>query len=194
MSDRRADHPVDPLFLERWSPRAFDGRAMPEADLLSLFEAARWAPSAFNSQPWRFLYAGREDAEWEHFLDLLIPWNREWARTASVLIFVLSDSLMQTKWGGESLSHSHSFDAGAAWACLALQATRMGYHAHGMTGVEFERVRGELAVPDRYRIEAAIAVGRRGDPSVLSEKLQAREAPSGRNPVSSFAFRGAFPG
>jgi nitroreductase len=166
---------------------------MPEADLKSLFEAARGAPSAFNSQPWRFVYACRGDAEWEPFLDLLIPWNREWARTASVLLFVLSDSLIATKWGGESVSHSHSFDAGAAWACLALQATRMGYHAHGMTGVEFERARDALGVPERYRIEAAVAVGRRGDPSVLSEKLQAREVPSGRNPVTAFAFRGGFP-
>jgi nitroreductase len=190
---READHPIDPLFLERWSPRAFDGSDMPEADLLTLFEAARWAPSAFNGQPWRFLYARRGDPHWQRFLGLLIPWNQEWAQSASVLIFILSDSLIETKWGGEAVSHSHSFDAGAAWACLALQAARLGYQAHGMSGVEFDRAREELGVPERFRIEAAAVVGRIGDPAILSEKLRAREGPSGRKAMTEFVFNGPFP-
>jgi nitroreductase len=191
---RQADHPVDPLFLERWSPRAFDGSEMPEEDLLSLFEAARWAPSAFNSQPWRFLYARRGEADWERFLDLLIPFNRSWAQSASVLVYILSDTLPFTdKAGQPATSHTHSYDAGAAWACLALQATRMGYQAHGMSGVDFERAREALGVPERYRIEAAAVVGRIGDPETLPEKLRAREVPSGRKAVEEFAFRGAWP-
>lgn len=194
MSERHADHPIDPLFLQRWSPRAFDESALPEADLLTIFEAARWAPSAFNGQPWRFVYAHRGDAEWERFLGLLIPFNQEWAKSASVLVFILSDSIVTTKWGGDQVSHSHSFDAGAAWACLALQATRLGHFAHAMSGVEFERAQAELGVPGRFRIEAAVAIGRAGDPATLSEKLQARETPSGRNPLSDFVFRGGFPG
>src|SRR5438874_10836241 len=128
MTGRRSDHPVDPLFLARWSPRAFDRSIMPEADLLTMFEAARWAPSAFNVQPWRFLYARREGSDWALFLDLLIPWNRQWAESASVLVYVLSDRMSGS---GEVPSHSHSFDAGAAWAFLALQAARLGYQAHG---------------------------------------------------------------
>src|SRR5690349_8362831 len=132
METRQPDHPIDPLFLERWSPRAFDGSDLPEADLLRIFEAARWAPSAFNSQPWRFLYARRGDEHWDLFLSLLIPWNQGWAHSASVLVYILSDSLPITdKAGQPQPSTTHSFDAGAAWACLALQATRMGYHAHG---------------------------------------------------------------
>jgi nitroreductase len=195
MAERQADHPVDPLFLSRWSPRAFDGSEMPEEDLLTLFEAARWAPSAFNSQPWRFLYARRGDADWERFLGLLIAWNRSWAHSASVLIYILSDRLPFTdKAGAPAASHTHSYDAGAAWACLALQATRIGYQAHGMSGVDFDRARTELAVPDRYRIEAAAAVGRIGDPATLPEKLRAREGPSGRKAVAEFAFRGGWPG
>lgn len=192
MTERRAAHPIDPLFLARWSPRAFDAREMPEEDLLTLFEAARWAPSAFNVQPWRFLYARRGDGDWERFLDLLIPWNRAWAHSASAIVYILSDSLVETKWGGEQVSHSHSFDAGAAWACLALQATRMGYQAHGMSGIEFDRARDELGVPERYRIEAAAVIGRIGDPSTLPEKLQARETPSDRKPIEDFAFRGGW--
>jgi nitroreductase len=192
---RTPDHPIDPLFLERWSPRAFDESEIPEADLLTLFEAARWAPSAFNSQPWRFLYARRGEADWERFLDLLVPFNRSWAHSASALAYILSDTLPMTdKATGEpATSHTHSYDAGAAWACFALQATRLGYQAHGMSGVDFERAREELGVPERYRIEAAAAVGRVGDPATLPEKLRAREFPSGRKPVAEFVFRGGWP-
>ena len=193
MSDRTADFPINPVFLERWSPRAFDGSDMPERDLLTIFEAARWAPSAFNVQPWRFIYALRGDGNWERLLDLLIPWNKDWAASASVVIFILSDSMAKTSGAVEQVSHSHSFDAGAAWACLALQASIMGYQAHGMTGVDFDRARTELAIPDRFRIEAAAVVGRVGDPAMLSEQLRAREAPSQRKSVGEFAFPGAFP-
>src|SRR4051812_29920955 len=108
MTQRTSDHAIDPLFLERWSPRAFDGSEIPDADLMTMFEAARWAPSAFNSQPWRFLYAKRWDANWERFLGLLIPWNQGWAHSASVLIYILSDSLMETKPEVWKESHSHS--------------------------------------------------------------------------------------
>lgn len=195
MTARAADHDIDPLFLERWSPRAFDGSDIPDTDLMAMFEAARWAPSAFNSQPWRFLYAKRGDAHWARFLSLLIPWNQAWARSASVLIYILSDSLPFTdkETGAPATSHTHSFDAGAAWACLALQATKMGYHAHGMSGIQMELARASLEVPDRYRIEAACVVGRIGDPATLDEKLRAREVPSDRKPAADFVFHGNFP-
>lgn len=195
MADRTPDFPIDPLFLDRWSPRAFDGSDMPDADLMAMFEAARWAPSAFNSQPWRFLYAKRGDANWARFLSLLIPWNQGWAHSASVLIYIVSDSTPGIdKTGQPAPSTTHRFDAGAAWACLALQATKMGYHAHGMSGIQHEPARAELALPERYHLNAACAVGRIGDPAMLDEKLRAREAPSGRKPVSDFAFAGNFPG
>ncbi|HYE26717.1 MAG TPA: nitroreductase family protein [Allosphingosinicella sp.] len=195
MAERQPDHPVDPLFLKRWSPRAFDGSDMAETDLLTMFEAARWAPSAFNSQPWRFLYARRGEADWERFLGLLIPWNQSWAHSASALVYILSDRLPFTdkKTGEPQPSTTHSFDAGAAWACLALQATRMGYHAHGMSGVQFELARAELRIPERFELNAACAIGRTGDPAQLDEKLRARELPSGRKPIGEFAFPGNFP-
>jgi nitroreductase len=194
MTERAATFPIDPSFLERWSPRAFDASDMPEQDLMTLFEAARWAPSAFNGQPWRFLYARRSDPEWPLFLDLLIPWNQSWAASASVLVYILSDSLTETKWGGAEISHSHSFDAGAAWAYLALQASRLGYQAHGMSGVAFDRAGAALGVPERFRIEAAAAIGRPGDPAALPEKLRAREGPSDRRPLDEIVFQGRFPG
>ncbi|HYN47029.1 MAG TPA: nitroreductase family protein [Allosphingosinicella sp.] len=195
MSPRQADFPVDPLFLERWSPRAFDGSDLPDRDLRTIFEAARWAPSAFNSQPWRFLYAKRGDADWDRFVSLLIPWNQGWAHAASVLVYIVSDSLPSTdkETGAPAGSRTHSFDTGAAWVSLALQATRMGYHAHGMSGIQYDLARAELGLPDRYRLEAACVIGRIGDPAMLDEKLRAREAPSGRKPISDFVFAGNFP-
>jgi nitroreductase len=193
MSERQPHHPVDPIFTRRWSPRAFDRSAIPDADLLTIFEAARWAPSAFNYQPWRLLYAKRESADWERFLSLLIPWNQGWAHNASVLIYICSDTVMENKPGQLSYAHTHSFDAGAAWASMALQATMLGYHAHGMSGVEWDRAREELKVPERFRVDAACVIGRVGSLDVLDEKLRAREAPSERKPVSEFAFAGDFP-
>lgn len=191
---RATERPVEPLFLDRWSSRAFDGSAIAQADLNTIFEAAGWAPSAFNAQPWRFLYAHRDGPDWQRFLDLLLPFNAAWAERAGALVFILSDSLIQAPGSDEAKpSYSHSFDAGAAWALLALQATRLGYVAHGMTGVDFARARAELGVPERFRIETAVAIGRRGDKAILPETLQAREAPSVRRELAEHAFQGNFP-
>lgn len=195
MATRTAHHPVDPLFTDRWSPRAFDGSEVPDADLRTMFEAARWAPSASNSQPWHFLYAKRGDAHWDMFLSLLIPWNQSWAHTASVLIFIISDTTPTTdRKGHPKASPTHAFDTGAAWVSLALQATRMGYHAHGMAGIEYDAARERLGLPDRYQLNAACAIGRIGDMEQLDEKLRAREFPSDRKPQTDFVHAGAWPG
>jgi nitroreductase len=190
---RTAEHEIEPLFLRRWSPRAFTGEAMPQEELLRIFEAARWAPSSYNSQPWRFLYAHRDTPSWPVFLELLNEFNRGWAAQASVLIIALSNSVMRPVGADRDVpSHSHSFDVGAAWAQLALQATAQGWHAHAMVGFDMARAFAELNVPAGYRVEAAIALGRRGDKAMLPEPLQQREEPNGRNGVGSFAFEGGF--
>jgi nitroreductase len=191
---RVADHAIDPIFPARWSPRAFDGTPLTMEELLPLFEAARWAPSSFNAQPWRFLYALRGSSEWDRFLDMLLPFNRVWAQQAGALVLVLSDTKMVPPQGGDPVpSHSHSFDAGAAWALLALQAQAGGLHSHGMTGLDFAKARETLNVPERFRIEAAIAIGRMGDPETLPEALRAREHPSPRRPIVGSISAGAFP-
>lgn len=185
---------VDPLFLERWSPRAFDGTPIDEEQLLTLFDAARWAPSAFNYQPWRFVYAQRDSAVWQEFLDLLLPFNAAWVKDAAALIFVLSDTLIVPPGKSEAQpATSNSFDAGAAWALLALQARHLGLHTHAMAGFDQAKARGYFDLPDRYRIEAAIAVGHLGDKGKLPEALQAREVPSDRLPVEALAFRDGLP-
>lgn len=191
---RMADHDIEPLFLQRWSPRAFTGEAIPQADLNRLFEAARWAPSSYNSQPWRFLYARRDTPQWPTFLGLLAEGNRAWAQHAAALMIAISKATMRPSGKDTDIaSHSHSFDCGAAWANLALQATAMGWHAHGMVGFDIARAAQELHIPDGYRVEAAIAVGRRGDKAKLPEALQARETPNGREKISTFALEGGFP-
>ncbi|HEX4197357.1 MAG TPA: nitroreductase family protein [Caulobacteraceae bacterium] len=190
---RTADHDIEPIFLHRWSPRAFTGEPIPHASLMSLFEAARWAPSAFNLQPWRFVYAVRDTPDWERLLSVLIAYNQAWVRGASALIFVISDRFRRKSDGDKEPLYSHSFDAGAAWAYLALQAHHLGLAAHGMTGFDPERAYEELGVPEAdYRIEAAVAVGRPADKSVLPEAYQAREAPSLRAPAAGFVFEGRF--
>lgn len=193
-TERTPDRPIEPIFLNRWSPRAYDTTSMPAADLLTILEAARWAPSAYNIQPWRFLYSQRDDAHWREYLNLLDPSNAIWAQHASALVFVLSDTVMSGDGSRpQMLSRFHSFDAGAAWAQFALQATSLGYQAHAMAGINFEQTQENLIVPERYRVEIAIAIGKRADPSVLPEELRDREQPSQRLSVREIAFAGSFP-
>ena len=191
---RESEHDIDPLFLERWSPRAFTGEAVPQPELLAMIEAARWAASSYNSQPWRFLYALRGTAQWDGFLGLLNEANRSWAQQAGALVVLVSNSLMRPPGAEREVpSHSHSLDAGAASANFALQASRMGWQAHGMVGFDRERAFAELRVPQGYRVEVAYAVGRVGDPAQLPEALRAREAPNGRRPLAEIALEGGFP-
>lgn len=194
-ADQTAEQTGDrilPIIRERWSPRSFDASAMPQEDLETILEAATLAASAFNYQPWRFVYAHHADEEtFAGLLDPLIPFNQSWARNASVLLYIVSEEAMVGANGAKP-NHSHSFDAGAAWAHMALQATAMGYFAHGMTGVDFGRAREVLEVPEGFRIEAAIALGRRAPAELLPEPLRAREVRSDRKPVSEVASAGKF--
>lgn len=158
---------------------------------MRLFEAARWAPSALNIQPWRFVYAHRETPEWDPLFGALMEMNQVWVKNASVLMFAISDKFRRKADTEPAPNRSHSFDTGAAWAYLALQAQHMGWASHAMGGFVPEKAHAATGAPESdYRIEAAIAVGRLADRSTLSEALQAREVPSGRGPVSGFVFEG----
>ncbi len=192
-STRHSDYPIDPVFLERWSPRAFSAETIAEHELLGLFEAARWAPSSYNSQPARFIYGRRGTPAFDKLLGILNEFNRSWAKTAAAIVIAVSNSLMRPPGQDKDVpSHSHSFDAGAAWMSFALQATRQGWYTHGMVGLDFDRAFAELDVPQGYRVEAAIAVGRLGDKTTLPDFLQAREQPSDRHPLSVVAMEGGF--
>ena len=184
----QTQHPVDELFLDRWSPRAFDASIIPEADLATIFEAARWAPSSYNNQPWRILYARRETEQWPAFFGLLVEGNQAWAKDAGALLLFVSKETFD--FNGKPYP-THSFDTGAAWENLALQATKLGLATHGMQGFDYERARAELNIPEGFRVEAMIAVGRPGDPAQLPERLREREAPSGRKPLDEITCEGA---
>lgn len=190
---RAIEHDSDPLFAARWSPRSFATDAIDDATLMRCFEAARWAPSAFNSQPWRFLYATRGDAAWDQFLGCLAATNRSWAyRAAALVLLVSKTSLMPPGQTMEVPSPSHSFDAGAAWANLANQAAICGWSAHAMGGFDRDTARAELGVPEGYSLEAMIAIGRQGDTAALPAAFQALERPSPRRPLGELVMHGAF--
>lgn len=195
INPRQTENAVDSLFLGRWSPRAFSEAELSEADLLTVLEAAHWAPSAFNAQPWRFVYALRGDAHWDKLLGVLNEFNQGWAKTAGALVVIVSKTHSVPADGGEAKPiYSHSFDAGAAWGQMSLQARLLGLYTHAMTGLRFEGIEAALGIPEGYRVEAAVALGQIGDKQDLPEGLRARETPSPRRPLGEVAFAGSFPG
>ena len=191
-SPRVPDHVVDAQFTGRWSPRAFTAETMSEEALLTLLEAARWAPSAVNVQPWRFAWGLRGDAGFAAIAGALVPFNG-WAKEAAALVAVASKTTRTASDGSEVANPSHAFDAGAAWVSLALQAHLAGWAAHGMSGFDAEAAAKALDLPEDHVIHAIVAIGRIGDPASLPEALRAREVPSQRLPLSALAGHGKFP-
>ncbi|PTB17289.1 nitroreductase family protein [Trinickia symbiotica] len=190
---RTPSYPIDAQFVERWSPRAFTSDPIDERTILTILEAARWAPSSYNSQPWRFVYARRETDQWVSFLSFLNEFNRSWAVRAAAIVVVLSKQTFRLPGKSEEASlPTHSFDAGAAWAFLALQASLLGWGAHALAGINSDHIRSELSIPDDFSIEACIALGRAGDAALLPHFLQAKEVPSERRPLVELAAEGRF--
>jgi nitroreductase len=188
---RQPDHEIDSLFVSRWSQRAYTGVDISDEALFTLFEAARWAPSSSNAQPWRFLYAKRGSVHWPVFFDLLYEGNRVWAHNASALVVILSAKTFL--WKGEPQPlNTHSFDTGAAWAQLALQAHLLGWSTRAIGGLDRDKARVALAVPDDFAVEAGVAIGRPGPKENLPPSLQEREFPNSRKPLSETVAEGVF--
>lgn len=186
---RKPEYDVDEIFFNRWSPRAMSGEEISEDELMTLFEAAKWAPSSFNNQPWRFLYARRNTENWLPFFNLLAEFNQAWAKNASALIVITSKKTFEHN--GKP-ARTHSFDAGAAWQNLALQGSARGLGVHGMQGFDYDKAREVLNVPDDCEVEAMVAVGKPGNKEELPEKLREREFPSARKKLSEIVFEGMF--
>jgi len=186
---QKAEHPIDPIFLRRWSPRAMTGEPINEAELLRLFEAARWAPSTYNEQEWRFLYARRDTPQWPMFFELLVEGNRAWCQRAALLSVILAHKVFQQTGKPNPV---HIFDAGLAFENLALQGTTMGLVVHPMQGFDFEKARVTLSVPADFAVAAMFAVGRPGNPDELPAQLREREVPSSRKPVRQIVSEGRF--
>ena len=182
---RTPETEVDSMFIDRWSPRAFMPDPIPEHQIKTLFEAARWAPSCFNEQPWLFLYAAEPEKR-KKLVSLLVDKNQRWAGQAPLLMFVIARRGFEK--GGAENRHA-KFDAGAAWMSLALQARKLGLYAHAMAGFHLEKSYEVLGVPEKdYEVIAAVAVGRLGDSASLPDDLLKIEAPKNRKPLDEVAF------
>lgn len=186
---RKNEYSIHPLILNRWSPRAMTGEEMTEKELMALFEAARWAPSSYNNQPWRFLYARKNTPSWPLFFNLMVEFNQGWTKNASALVVAISAKNFEHN---NKPARTHSFDSGAAWMSMAIEGAWRGYVMHGMEGFDFEKAKTDLGIPDDYQVEAMIAIGKRAPMSQLSPELQKREAPSDRRPLGEIAIEGKF--
>lgn len=186
---RKPAFSINQIFLNRWSPRAMSGEEIAKDELMRLFEAARWAPSSYNNQPWRFLYAMRNTGHWQTFFDLLVEANQMWAKNAAALIVVISKKTFD--YNGKP-SITHTFDAGAAWQNIALQGSIMGLVVHGMQGFNYDRAKETLNISDEFQVEAMVTVGKPGGKEDLPANLQERELPSNRKPLSDIVFEGSY--
>ncbi len=190
-NSRHPDHPVAPQFTQRWSRRAFAPDAMTETDVLILLEAARWSPSSSNNQPWRFIWSLSGEAGFDRIMASLAPSNFVWASKAAAVIVVAS-ATMVLRDGVEKANGAHAFDAGAAWAHLALQAHLNGFFAHAMGGFDTPTLATAINLPPAHVTHAVVAVGRPGSVERLPEALRARELPNGRLPLAETTRRGSF--
>ena len=144
INTRTTNYPIDDNFLNRYSPRAMSGEKITKEELMTLFEAARWAPSSSNTQPWRFIYTMRDTPEFETFLSFLTENNRTWCAKAGVLVVTISK---KTNTKGDQML-THSFDTGSAWENLALQASSINLVSHGMAGFDYDIAKEKLGIPD----------------------------------------------
>src|SRR5258708_25460774 len=165
-----------------------NGEGITEEELLRLFEAARWAPSSFNAQQWRALYARRGTEHWPVFFDLLVEANKSWAKNAAALVVFISRKTFDHD--GEP-SRTHSYDTGAAWENFALQGCRQGLVVHGMEGFDYERARKELRIPDEFQVEPMAAVGRPEPKELRPDNQHAQQSPNDRLKISARKYEGA---
>ena len=189
---RKPDHPVAAAFLARWSPRSFTDRAVTEAEVMSLLEAARWAPSASNQQPWRLVWVRRGEDAFAAIHSALAPGNQLWAGNAGALFVVASKDTQTNRDGAEVPNRTAGFDTGAAWISVALQAQTMGLAAHAMGGFDSEKLAATVHLPEGHTLHCVVAVGEQGPADALPEDLAAREKPSGRKPLADTARHGRF--
>lgn len=183
--------PIHDLITHRWSPRAFESRPVEPEKLRALFEAARWAASSYNAQPWFFIVAGNDDpANYQRVLDSFIEFNQGWAKAAPIVGL----SVAQMKFAHNGQPNAHAFhDVGQAMATLQIQAEALGLSVHQMAGIVPDKAREIFKIPEGFEAVAGFAIGYEGDPSTLPDQLRERElAPRERKPLDSFVFTGGW--
>jgi nitroreductase len=186
---RQSTYEINPLILNRWSPRSMTGEELDEDIMMSLFEAARWAPSSYNNQPWRFIYAKRNTRYWNKLFNLLAEPNKAWTKNAALLVVVVSRKNFEHN---EKYSITHQYDAGAAWENLALEASSRGLVTHGMQGFDYEECRIDLEIPDNFDVMSMVAIGKKGPKENLPSELQNKEFPNNRKPLNEIVMEGTF--
>lgn len=189
--DAKLDHPVNDLVASRWSPYAFADRGVSEADLRSLFEAARWAPSSYNEQPWSYIVARREEpAEFARLLSCLVEGNQAWARAVPVLALGVTTLLFRRN-GRPNRAAQH--DLGLASGNICVEATARGLRVHQMIGILPDRARELYAIPEGSEALTGIAIGYLAPPAGVPDALRQRdEVPRTRKPLHEFVFHGAW--
>ena len=182
-----SDFPVHELIRERWSPRAFADKPVPQDVLRSIFEAARWAPSSFNEQPWAFIVATKDDKEnFEKMLSVLVDFNVQWAKSAPILALAVAKLAFANN---NAPNRNAQYDTGAATALLSVEATARGLAVHQMAGFDAEKARQAFGIPKGWEPIAALAIGYSGDPASLPAPLKDREmAPRTRKPIAEFVM------
>jgi nitroreductase len=188
-SVRKPNYPINPLILNRWSPRSMTAEGLNDDDIMSLFEAARWAPSSYNNQPWRFIYAKRNTEHWDRLFNLLMEGNKIWAKNAALLVVVISRKNFEFN---EKPAITHQFDAGSAWENLALEASYRGIVAHGMQGFDYEKAGVDLGIPPNFEVMAMIAIGKKGPREILPSELQEKEKLTDRKPLKEIIMEGFY--
>jgi len=185
------EFPVNELIQNRWSPRAFSDKRVPQEVLRSLFEAARWAPSSNNEQPWAYIVATKDDVEnFEKSLGALVEFNANWAKKAPVLVIAVAELAFAKN---NAPNRNAQYDVGAASLQLSLEATARGLVVHQMAGFDPETAKETYNIPQGWEPIAAMAIGYPGDPSSLPEPLQSREkAPRTRKRISEFVMSGQW--
>lgn len=187
----QTQYPIHDLLRQRWSPLAFSNRMVEPEKLHSVLEAASWAASSYNEQPWSFIVATSENkVEFERLLGCLAEGNQEWARNAPILM--ISVAKLNFEYNG--VENRHAFhDVGAASTTLAIQAAALGLFIHQMAGFDVPKAKEIYGIPEGYEPVAALALGYFGEPQILSERLQQREnAPRTRKPLEDFVFSGSW--
>ncbi len=186
-----ADHPIHELLAQRWSPYSFSERSVTSDDIRSLFEAARWAPSSYNEQPWSFIVASRgEPEEFEKLLSCLVDANQEWAKAAPVLVLGVV-SLRFARNGKENRAAVH--DLGLAAANLVFEATARGLFVHQMIGILPDKAREVYGIPEDSQAWTAMAIGYMGNPATSPDKLKERDlTPRQRKPLRQIVFAGRW--
>jgi nitroreductase len=185
------DHPIHELLAQRWSPYSFSERSVTSDDIPSLFEAARWAPSSYNEQPWSFIVASREEPEeFQMLLSCLVDANQEWAKAAPVLVLGVV-SLRFARNGKENRAAVH--DLGLAAANLVFEATARGLFVHQMIGILPDKAREVYGIPEDSQAWTAMAIGYKGDPATSPDKLKERDlTPRQRKPLRQIVFAGRW--